>query len=73
MGQVLEYPHTVAHDDIKLSTNFIATIECQYCGGIAPMTNMLRGLSPRSESMVEIRLFECESCLRHTVLELVGA
>ena len=73
MGQVLEYPHIDTHTDVKLSVNFIATIECVHCGGQAPVMKILRGPSPRSESMVEVRLFECRECLRHTVLELVGA
>jgi hypothetical protein len=63
----------IAHPHVNLSMDFISVVKCEHCGGQARMSQMLRGESPKTEAMIEIRLFECYVCQRHTVLELMGA
>ncbi len=34
---------------------------------------LLRDVCPTTEALTEVRLFECERCGHHTVIEMVGA
>ena len=50
--------------------NFATPILCPHCSGDAPLIQILRDLSVRTEREAEVRLFECRACKRHSVLEL---
>jgi hypothetical protein len=64
--------HAVAYTAVELSDTFITVIECRHCGSPARLTRMLRDISPVSEDLLEVRLFECEGCGAHTIIEIEG-
>jgi Zn ribbon nucleic-acid-binding protein len=62
--------NVIAYPDFRFSYNYINVLECIECEAKARLIRILRDINPRTDHESEVRLFECEECGHHQVIEI---